>query len=98
MNSSHYIPNNLRTCRKEAGLLQKDVVERLGFSVTDRISKWEKGQGFPSVLNLFKLCVIYAKRPEELYPELLSTLELNYSASGHLSCHSMLLQECEVNN
>jgi len=61
--------NNLRAARKGAGLLQTDVSKKLGISTTDRISRWEHGQGCPSLVNLFKLAAIYGVLPHELYPE-----------------------------
>lgn len=93
MKTSYYIPNDLRVCRKAAGLRQLDVAQKLGFCTTDRISRWEKGQGNPNMINLFKLAVIYRKRPEELYPYLFDALTLNYSVSANLSCHNTLERE-----
>ena len=63
-------PNNLLALRQEAGLLQTDVADALGLQSTDRISHWEKGQSFPSVLNLFKLAHLYGVSPDALYPDL----------------------------
>lgn len=60
-------PNTLRAIRKERNLRQLDVACKLGFTTTDRISKREKGMGCPSLVNLFKLAVIYEVEPHELY-------------------------------
>lgn len=70
------IPNNLKEIRKACGLTQVAVAKRLGFHSTDRISKWEYGTMYPHMVNLLKLSIIYDKRPEELYPELLFSLRL----------------------
>ena len=64
------IPNNLRECRKNAGLTQLEVAEKLGFKSTERISKWEKGVKYPNVANLFRIARIYRVNAEELYNEI----------------------------
>ena len=66
------IPNALREYRQKAGLRQLDVAEKLGFSTTDRISRWEQGLTFPHVVNLFKLSMLYKTTPQDLYGEVLS--------------------------
>jgi len=48
---------------------QSDVAVSLGFASTDRISRWEQGQTFPHVINLFKLAHLYRVSPQDLYPE-----------------------------
>ena len=74
MTNDNKIPNTLRETRKQMGLSQLAVAEKLGFASTDRISRWEKGLTFPHVVNLFKLCAIYKVAPHELYGELFSTI------------------------
>ena len=64
------IPNNLKQHRKARGLTQVDVAKRLGFTASERISKWEHGQMYPHILNLFRLATIYNKNPVDLNPEL----------------------------
>ena len=64
------IPNSLRYHREQMGLRQRDVAEALGLDITDRISHWEKGHAYPSVVNLFKLSVLYRVAPQALYPNL----------------------------
>lgn len=78
------IPNNLKQCRLACGLTQVQVADRLGLNCHDRLSKWEHGIMFPHVVNLLKLSVIYDKRPDELYPGLLSSIrqELEPSPSS----------------
>jgi hypothetical protein len=53
---------------------QHDVAKLLGHKNTNRISRWEKGLAFPSVLNLIKLSVIYRTLPSELYFDVLLDL------------------------
>jgi len=59
----------LRFYRKQAGLRQVDVARRLGFTSTDRISHWEKGQALPSLPNLLRLASLYKAPVERLYEE-----------------------------
>jgi transcriptional regulator with XRE-family HTH domain len=75
MTTKQPIPNSLRSYRKQAGLRQVDVAARLGFTSTDRISHWEKGQAFPSVTNLFKLSAIYKAPAQELYGEFFKSVD-----------------------
>lgn len=63
--------NKLKECRLKAGLTQFDVMLRLGFRSTDRVSKWERGSRYPNLINLFKLAKIYNVPPGEFYPEIM---------------------------
>ena len=56
------------------GYTQKDVALLLGFTTTERISKWEKGIMMPSTINLIKLSLIYHVFPTDLYYDLMSVL------------------------
>ena len=67
MNTDHYFPNDLKQLRKSAGLRQVDVAQMLGHTSADRISHWEKGLAAPSLVNLFRLSIIYGVAPEEMY-------------------------------
>ncbi len=62
--------NTLKVTRQKIGIRQMDVANQLGFSITDRISHWEKGKALPSLINLARLCALYRKEPHDLYPEL----------------------------
>jgi transcriptional regulator with XRE-family HTH domain len=64
-----HIHNNLKEYRKKANLKQTEVARLLGFTTSERISRWEKGKSYPSVLNLFKLAEIYGVFPYVLYKE-----------------------------
>lgn len=66
------ITNNLLSIRKQRGLIQKQVAEKLGMKCEDRISHWEKGYNMPSLKNLLRLCAIYRVTVEELYPKTIS--------------------------
>lgn len=68
------IKNELRNVRHELNLRQLDVVCKLGFSTTDRLSRWEKGIAMPSLINLFRLAAIYEVAPHHLYPNLFNEI------------------------
>ncbi len=74
MNQENHFQNNLKRLRKEAGLRQIDIAERLGHTSADRVSHWEKGLAVPGLINLFKLSIIYGTSPQELYAELYALL------------------------
>ena len=63
--------------RKNAHLRQMDVARMLGHTSADRISHWEKGRSVPSLVNLFKLSIIYRTSPEDLYGELYDSIAQN---------------------
>lgn len=58
--------NNLRKIRKEKGLTQKQVAEKLGLKCEDRLSHWERGNAVPSVKNLLKLAEVYQVSVHEI--------------------------------
>jgi transcriptional regulator with XRE-family HTH domain len=64
------IPNCLRKYRRIRGLKQKQVAKILGFKTASRISRWEKGYCFPSVVNLLKLSILYRTMPDTLFLDL----------------------------
>ena len=56
----------LRKTRKECGLTQKDVADRIGSPQSFNVSRWEKGTAFPSAHYIQQLCVLFEKSPREL--------------------------------
>lgn len=61
------LQNNLRKFREAKGHRQIDVVDKLGFTTTDRLSYWERGIAAPNIVNLFRLAALYEVKPHELY-------------------------------
>ncbi len=57
--------NNLKRLRKEAGLTQTQLAEKLGISFKT-LSHWEGGYTEPSIAMLIKLKEIFAITYEEL--------------------------------
>lgn len=74
MNIPKPYENRLREFRKEKGLRQLDVANKLGFKSTDRISKWEKGRSLPGVINLLKMAVLYDVAPHEIYLQVVKNI------------------------
>ena len=54
------IRNRLIKCRKEAGLTQAEVGEKVGKSA-NAVGSWELGYSLPSIETLLKLTEIYDK-------------------------------------
>jgi transcriptional regulator with XRE-family HTH domain len=70
MKTKNIVPNKLLEHRKRVGLTQRQVATLLGFVSDERISRWEKGDGVPHIVNLFRLSKLYEVTPQKLYPEL----------------------------
>ncbi|MFZ1979406.1 MAG: helix-turn-helix transcriptional regulator [Bacteroidota bacterium] len=68
------IPNCLRKYRRIRGFKQKQVAKILGFKTSSRISRWEKGACFPSIVSLLKLAYLYRTMPDTLFLDLAHTL------------------------
>lgn len=68
------VPNNLKEFRLKAGLTQKEVCQKLGFTNEVALCHWEQGKNIPNLINLFKLSAIYKVSPNKLYGQLISSL------------------------
>jgi transcriptional regulator with XRE-family HTH domain len=64
------IPNKLKSFRRRKGYSRKKVARVLGFSDTNSIYRWERGDRMPSALQLFQLATIYEVLPHDLYDQL----------------------------
>jgi transcriptional regulator with XRE-family HTH domain len=69
------IPNCLRKYRRIRGLKQKQVAAILGVKSTGMICRWENGQSFPNIANLFKLAILYRTLPDALFFDLRQALK-----------------------
>jgi transcriptional regulator with XRE-family HTH domain len=72
------IPNNLKEYRLKAGLTQKQVAEKLGFTNEVSLCHWEQGKNIPNLMNLIKLSILYKTQISNLY------IELSKRLSNHL--------------
>ncbi len=53
------IAANISTLRREHGLTQLDLAERLNFS-DKAVSKWERGESYPDVVTLKEMAVVFS--------------------------------------
>lgn len=68
------IPNLLKKHRKISGLKQKDVAKILELKSSSLISRWEKGLSIPSLINVFKLSILYRTMADSLFNDLVHKL------------------------
>lgn len=61
--------------RKLMGYSCAQVAKLLELQTTAQLSQWERGSCLPSVVNLFKLSIIYRTFPNELYLEYIQELK-----------------------
>lgn len=66
--------NRLREFRLSKGLTLWQVAKLFDKRCEDRLSEWERGLRMPNVLNLLKLCEIYEKTLQEIYPKKIEEL------------------------
>lgn len=66
---------NLYTLRKELDISQEQLAELIDIS-RQSVSKWELGESYPTVENIFKLCSVFKCKMNELINENLSDFEL----------------------
>ena len=67
---SSRIPNKLKMFRRCQGYSQKKVARLLRLSDTSTLSRWERGNSFPNLPQVFRLARIYQAQPNELYEKL----------------------------
>jgi len=72
-------PNKLQTFRKGAGLQQRQVAALLGLNNPTSLSDWENRKQMPSGTHLIKLCILYDKTVQEIYPEYYEQLKIEFS-------------------
>lgn len=63
-------PNRLKSFRRRKGCSRKKIARLLGFSDTNSLYKWEKGERMPNGLQLLQLATIYEVMPHDLYEDL----------------------------
>ena len=61
---------------------QKDVARILKLKSASIISRWENGVSLPSIVNLFKLSILYKRLADQLYLELMQELRTKFVAQG----------------
>lgn len=68
------IPNLLRKYRKANGYKQKDVARILGIKSSSKISRWEKGECMPNLVNALKISILFRVMVDSLFIDLLRQL------------------------
>jgi transcriptional regulator with XRE-family HTH domain len=59
--------NNLKHYRLLANFTQEQVSKEIGLHIECRLSRWELGKAYPSVINALKLAKLYGVTVEALY-------------------------------
>lgn len=62
----------LKESRESAGLSQRDVAVKLGYSTPQFISNWERSVSTPPLKTLKKISELYKVAPDELFNVLLA--------------------------
>ena len=58
MNNDNILGDRIRFLRKEIGLSQEQLANKLN-TTQDTISLWELNKSFPDVVNIIKLCKLF---------------------------------------
>lgn len=73
MKQKNMLADFLKEKRVAAGLSQKDVADKLGYSTPQFISNWERGVSHPPINALKKLGEMYKVSADELFEVTLNT-------------------------
>lgn len=68
------IPNLLRKYRKSRGLNQRQVAAILGLKSASRISRWERGNCLPCLMNAIRLSILCRTMIDGLFGDLARAL------------------------
>ena len=61
----NFFADNLKTLRKEAGLLQRELAQRLNLT-KNAVSGWEVGRNQPDYDTLLRICDIFDVSVDEM--------------------------------
>ena len=81
------IPNLLRKYRKANGYKQKDVAKILGIKSSSKISRWEKGECMPNLVNALRLSILFRVMVDSLFIDLLRQLRIDVSKQENEYLH-----------
>ncbi len=73
MKQKNMLADFLKEKRVAAGLSQKDVADKLGYSTPQFISNWERGVSHPPINALKKIGEMYKVSADELFEVTLNT-------------------------
>jgi len=68
------IPSALRKYRRIRGLSQKQVAVILGLKTASRISRWERGDCLPSLVNAIRLATLYRTMVDGIFGDLVKAV------------------------
>ncbi len=89
----------LASVRKERGLTQRDVAEKLGIS-NRTLSSWEQGRAYPDVLSLSQLAEIYGVTADEILKgerALVKDAEKGAEEPSTAHMSGAIAEKCETN-
>lgn len=66
-NLENKYPNKLKELRSANNLTLKEVAKVLNLRSENRLCRWERGQSYPSLVNLMKLSKVYKVPVDEIY-------------------------------
>jgi transcriptional regulator with XRE-family HTH domain len=66
-NLENKYPNKLRELRIQNQMTLREVTKNLNLKSENRLCRWERGQSYPSLMNIMKLSKMYQVLVEEIY-------------------------------
>lgn len=70
MSKAFPIQNRLRIYRKSRGLSQKEVAEIISLGSPTQISRWERGERLPNLVQALRLSALYKRLVNDLFFDL----------------------------
>lgn len=64
------IKNRLRICRKSCGYTQRKVAKIIGLASSAQISRWERGERTPTLVQALMLSALYKRLVNDLFFDL----------------------------
>lgn len=76
------ISDNIAKFRKEIGLSQKELAEKIGAKNLTTISSWERGVSSPDADTILKLCILFDISLNDLYN--VKNIDFNHSSGNNI--------------
>lgn len=70
MSHAYPIQNRLRTYRKSIRVTQMQVARMLKLSTPTQVSRWERGERLPNLLQALQLSAVYGRYVNDLFFDL----------------------------
>lgn len=84
------ISKNISKFRKESGLSQKELAEKIGAKNLTTVSSWERGISSPDADTIIKLCELFHVSLNDLYNIENKEIELSLSEKNHIKKYRSL--------